>query len=342
MRDPRQVYARYGRQLLVSGVEFDGQARLHALALVVGSDGSAVCAEAAHAAALYLVGAGVGRVVIDAASHAALRALDPDVALLAGVTEAIPPLAHIFFAQRAYGASVEVALSDSAAGWSAGLGAPARVATLRYAVGAALAAEDAVALGAFAADAVLADVLGVEALPAALACDLGDAEAPSLQRRSGQGEPSAAAPCQDESALLTELRASPGQLDLLLRDCQQRYPDEACGLILREAGGALRVQPAENLQNRYHDLEPQTFERTARAAFLLDQRLIQRAADQGLQLVAIYHSHCDAGAYFSAEDVRGAAPGGEVLYPDVAHLVVSVMGGQVKAVRGVRVGGLGS
>ena len=342
MRDPRQVYARYGRQLLVSGVEFDGQARLDALALVIGSDGSAVCAEAAHAAALYLVGAGVGRVVIDAASHAALQALDPDVALLAGVAEAIPPLAQIFFAQRAYGASVEVALTDSAAGWSAGLGAPARVATLRYAVGAAVAAEDAVALGALAADAVLADVLGLEALPAVLACDLHDAQAPSLQRKAGQGEPAPAALCQDESALLAELRTLPGQLDLLLRDCRDRYPEEACGLILREAGGALCVQPAENLQNRYHDLDPQTFERTARTAFLLDQRALRRAADQGLQLVAIYHSHCDAGAYFSTEDVRGAAPAGEVLYPGVAQLVVSVIGGRVKAVRGVRLkGGMG-
>ena len=59
------------------------------------------------------------------------------------------------------------------------------------------------------------------------------------------------------------------------------------------------------------------------------ERLIAKAADAGQTLIGIWHSHCDAGAYFLAEDVRCAAPNAQPLYPGVAYLVVSVAGGRL-------------
>ena len=42
----------------------------------------------------------------------------------------------------------------------------------------------------------------------------------------------------------------------------------------------------------------------------------------------IYHSHCDAGAYFSAEDSATFASDGQLMWP-CAFIVVSVMKGRV-------------
>jgi hypothetical protein len=50
----------------------------------------------------------------------------------------------------------------------------------------------------------------------------------------------------------------------------------------------------------------------------------------------IYHSHVDAGAYFSPTDRQQALIGGEPTYPGATYLVTSVMGGQVEAVAGFR------
>ena len=52
---------------------------------------------------------------------------------------------------------------------------------------------------------------------------------------------------------------------------------------------------------------------------------IARAAGRGEQLVCIYHSHCDAGAGLSVEDVRCASPDGHALYEGVGWLVLSVV-----------------
>jgi len=331
MRDPRQVFDRYGRQLLVSGVDFAGQARLHAFAAVMATDASEVTAVAAEAAGRYLVGAGLGRAVIAPAAREGLQAIDRDLVLLDGPADAEPPVAHFYFAQRPYGASVDVAVTDSAAGWLAGLAASARVATLRYEIGVPAESEDAVTIGALAADLLVADVLGVEALPAIVVCDLRDPEAPRMDRQPARRDDAARPLAAPPPGLLRDLKQHPELVKIVFEDCAAHYPCEACGLLLRDAAGALSAQPTQNLQDRYHALDPVAYPRTSRTAYKLNERLIARAADQGQTLVGIYHSHCDAGAYFSAEDARCAAPGGEALYPGVAWLVVSVLGGTVRA-----------
>jgi proteasome lid subunit RPN8/RPN11 len=330
-RELAEIYPRWGRQLLVQGVDFEGQLRLHDWAAVLAGDRSELAQEMARATGRYLVGAGLGRAVAPSAWAAELQALDHGVQLLDGPGSARPPVAHYYFAQRTYGASVDVAVTDADAGWDRGVSGPARVATLRWNLGRPAQPEDSVAIGAAAADLLLADVLGLEPLPAIVVVDWTHPDGPQLTRQPRKADVLPAEGKAPEPGLLGELHGLPEQLAIITTEAELRYPNEACGLLLRTPDGQLKALAAPNLQDRYHALDPVEFPRTGRIAYKLNERLIAKAAEQGEQLVGIWHSHCDAGAYFSVEDVRCAAPGGQALYPDVAYLVVSVLGGQVRA-----------
>jgi proteasome lid subunit RPN8/RPN11 len=103
------------------------------------------------------------------------------------------------------------------------------------------------------------------------------------------------------------------------------FPKEACGLLLDGPSGPEAVL-AENLADRYHALDPEGWPRTAETAYILDPRLIADAERAGKRLVAIVHSHCRVGAYFSAEDIRQASSPFDdgPLYPGVDYLVLDV------------------
>jgi [CysO sulfur-carrier protein]-S-L-cysteine hydrolase len=103
---------------------------------------------------------------------------------------------------------------------------------------------------------------------------------------------------------------------------REGYPEEVCGFVL--AGG--EVHRCENQQNKMHTLDPETYPRTAREAYTLgfkDLRFMETSLQSERPVRMIYHSHVEVGAYFSAEDVRAAAPEGELIYP-VDYLVVDV------------------
>lgn len=101
------------------------------------------------------------------------------------------------------------------------------------------------------------------------------------------------------------------------------FPKECCGLLVSGPEGA-RAVLAENLQDRYHQLDPEIYPRTAEKAYLLDPRLVAEVEAEGETLVAIVHSHCRVGAYFSDKDQEDArSPFDEgPLYPGVDYVVV--------------------
>ncbi len=109
----------------------------------------------------------------------------------------------------------------------------------------------------------------------------------------------------------------------------ESYPEECCGVIL--AGG--EVHRLVNIQNTLHANDPETFPRDARTAYTMDpkelERVLEAAGDRGLAFRALYHSHPDHDAYFSAEDRACATPFGEPTYPDTAQIVISVVSGHV-------------
>jgi proteasome lid subunit RPN8/RPN11 len=76
--------------------------------------------------------------------------------------------------------------------------------------------------------------------------------------------------------------------------------------------------------------DPERFPRTSRTYFKIHELRAAKAFDRGRAsgrpIKVIYHSHCDAGAYFSPEDAATFASGGTLMWP-CAFLVVSVVEG---------------
>jgi len=117
------------------------------------------------------------------------------------------------------------------------------------------------------------------------------------------------------------------------REC---YPSESCGFIAGPAGEPARLTQStrqENEADKFHKLDPVTFPRTSRTYFKINELRAAKAFDagekEGQPIKVIYHSHCDAGAYFSDEDSATFAVEGQLMWP-CAYVVVSVMRGEVQ------------
>ncbi|MEY3014616.1 MAG: hypothetical protein RIT45_3351 [Pseudomonadota bacterium] len=348
-RDPIALLQRFGRQLLVEGVSAERQAGLARWCVALATDGSDSARLAAEVAMQYCVGAGVGRVCLADAALDGLdpRGLDASVELVgaeaatSAAAVARPPAAHLYFATRRYGASVDLLLVDDDAGWDVGASHDAVVATVVVELGdpeegdAEAGPEDAPSVGTLAARLLVSHLLGLEPLPAVLHLRWPDGDAdPEVHERAPSESGAEVADLAEGSAppgLLAELRRTPAALDAILDHARKEYPNEACGFVVRDSDGSLRAVPTRNLQDRYHAIDPESYPRTSRTAFKLDERVILREDEAGHPLQVIFHTHCEAGAYFSAEDARAAAPGGEPIFPDAGHLVLSVMGGEVRA-----------
>ncbi len=128
----------------------------------------------------------------------------------------------------------------------------------------------------------------------------------------------------------------PRLLSEVIAHAEADYPREACGLLLLREGH-WRVRPMANAYDRYHGKDPVRFPRTSQTAYLFDPKewlQISTEADaNGEQIACVYHSHVDAGAYFSAEDRAMAAPDGEPILPGTAYLVVAVDAGKATAAK---------
>ncbi|MEE2779893.1 MAG: Mov34/MPN/PAD-1 family protein [Myxococcota bacterium] len=115
------------------------------------------------------------------------------------------------------------------------------------------------------------------------------------------------------------------------------FPKEACALLVVDAQGP-RAILADNEQDRLHQRDPVAFPRNAETAYSLNPLLIQQTQDAGGTVVAIVHSHCRVGAYFSDKDQADAqcpfsdepAP----LHPGVEYVVLDA---QDDGVRGYEI-----
>ncbi len=115
-------------------------------------------------------------------------------------------------------------------------------------------------------------------------------------------------------------------------DC---YPSESCGFVFGPANEPAvldGIQREENEADKYHKLDPVTFPRTSNTYFKINElraaRTFENGQSEGRPVKVIYHSHCDAGAYFSDEDAATFAIDGQLMWP-CAHIVVSVMNDKV-------------
>ncbi len=128
-------------------------------------------------------------------------------------------------------------------------------------------------------------------------------------------------------------------LDAIEAHAIECYPSESCGFVRGPADDWRlldEVVREANEADKYHALDPETFPRTSRTYFKINELRAAKAFDEGERtgrpIKVIYHSHCDAGDYFSAEDAATFASEGLLMWP-CAFLVVSVVDGEVAGSR---------
>jgi glutamate-1-semialdehyde 2,1-aminomutase len=131
---------------------------------------------------------------------------------------------------------------------------------------------------------------------------------------------------------------TPVEVDAIKLQAVAEYPNECCGVILTR-GVERRLIACRNVQDQMHARDPITFPRTARNAYYmdpLDALKLNRLVDEGFEFSVIYHSHPNAGAYFSETDRAQALIRGEPAYPGTVYVVVSVLGHAVKSLAAYR------
>jgi len=124
-------------------------------------------------------------------------------------------------------------------------------------------------------------------------------------------------------------------LDEIEQHALESYPSECCGFVFGPAAEPALLDASQrevNEADKYHELDPVTFPRTSNTYFKINELRAARTFEQGQKagrpVKVIYHSHCDAGAYFSAEDAATFAHGGQLMWP-CAYIVVSVKNGKL-------------
>jgi proteasome lid subunit RPN8/RPN11 len=131
---------------------------------------------------------------------------------------------------------------------------------------------------------------------------------------------------------------TPAERETIRAQAIEEYPFESCGVILRR-GPERRLLRCRNAQNELHGRDPVRYPRDARTAYYIDPKDLLRIGDlerQGFGVAVIYHSHIDAGAYFSETDRRQALVGSEPAYPGAVYVVISVVRGAVEAMAAFR------
>ena len=87
------------------------------------------------------------------------------------------------------------------------------------------------------------------------------------------------------------------------------WPEEGCGLVGGRDGRAVLLYPVENVRHSPVAVEMEPLQQI-RAMLAMEA--------EGLELIAIYHSHPDSPARPSATDVANA------YYPDTVQLIISL------------------
>jgi len=96
-----------------------------------------------------------------------------------------------------------------------------------------------------------------------------------------------------------------GAWRLMVSHARTTYPEECCGAMLGVIeGGRKTVRLAVPLENASNGLRRARYE--LRPEDLLEAD--RQARRQGMDLVGIYHSHPDCGAYFTETDLKNSCP----------------------------------
>jgi len=122
-------------------------------------------------------------------------------------------------------------------------------------------------------------------------------------------------------------------LNALCEHARETHPEECCGLLLGPTPASFEVVlRCRNEMTRMHLRDPVTYPRDGRQAFHMNEadtlRGMEEAEAKRWLVTGVYHSHADAGAYFSELDQTNARTPG-FPFPAAAHIVISVVDGRV-------------
>ena len=115
------------------------------------------------------------------------------------------------------------------------------------------------------------------------------------------------------------IRVSPEAWAVIERHLEHAYPKEGCGVLLGTGDGGNRdATVAIPCRNAYVGEQADRFQLDPEEQLAAEHR----ARDLGLSVVAVFHSHPDCDAYFSATDLKYSCPW-------YSNIVVSVRNGRV-------------
>ena len=122
-------------------------------------------------------------------------------------------------------------------------------------------------------------------------------------------------------------------LNALCEHARETHPEECCGLLVGASPGRFVFsRRCQNDMTRLHQRDPLAHPRDGRKAFHMNEgdtlRVIEEAEAKSQLVTGVYHSHTDAGPYFSELDQEYARQPG-FPFPDAQHIVISVIDGLV-------------
>ena len=123
-------------------------------------------------------------------------------------------------------------------------------------------------------------------------------------------------------------------LNELCRHALDAVPEECCGMITGTAQDPFsNVRRMANVMTRMHVSDAAAFPRDGRTGYYMAEaeylKAQKEAEARGERVTALYHSHVDADAYLSAEDLT-YAESPLFPFPGALQIVLSVMGDRVK------------
>lgn len=111
-------------------------------------------------------------------------------------------------------------------------------------------------------------------------------------------------------------------VDEIMAHAREGYPNEVCGLMAGNGDAATRIFRMTNIDESSvsYMMEPQE-----------QFRAFKEIRKEGLELMAIYHSHPTSGAYPSQTDVRLA------FYPEIVYVIASLQRVGNPEIKGFRI-----
>ena len=101
------------------------------------------------------------------------------------------------------------------------------------------------------------------------------------------------------------IRIEPEPWAVMVAHARKTYPNECCGAMLGSiSDGTKTVRQALPLENAFAGAQAARYELRPEDLLAADTA----ARERNLDLIGIYHSHPDCGAYFSETDLKNSCP----------------------------------